>query len=102
MESAQNKEGQRQKDSFQMVERALEACQLPVSRVCVENKMLRIHLNRAGMMKTFLPRVAREGLRYGANTLLKEVSKNKKNNRCVLAGAILFCCFICISITVLL
>lgn len=63
---------------FKMVERALEACRLPVSRVCVQNKMLRIHLDRAEVMKTFLPRVAREGLKYGANALLKEVSCNQE------------------------
>lgn len=61
-----------------MVERALEACSLPVSKVCVQNKMLRIQLNRAKVMKTFLPKVARDGLKYGANTLLRQVSDTIK------------------------
>ncbi|XP_050691821.1 uncharacterized protein LOC126983231 isoform X2 [Eriocheir sinensis] len=60
-------------DNLKMVERALEACRLPVGKVCVQNKMLRIHLDHPQVMKTFLPRVAREGLRYGANALLKQV-----------------------------
>ncbi|XP_045118651.1 DALR anticodon-binding domain-containing protein 3-like [Portunus trituberculatus] len=60
-------------ENIKLVEEALGSCRLPVEKIVVLNKMLRIHLVREQVMKTFLPRVAKAGLRYGACDVLRQV-----------------------------
>uniref|UniRef100_A0A0P4W1W5 DALR anticodon binding domain-containing protein n=1 Tax=Scylla olivacea TaxID=85551 RepID=A0A0P4W1W5_SCYOL len=60
-------------ENIKLVEQALETCRPPVGKIVVLNNMLRIHLVRVQVMKTFLPRIAKAGLRYGACKLLQQV-----------------------------
>ncbi|KAG0723702.1 DALR anticodon-binding domain-containing protein 3 [Chionoecetes opilio] len=60
-------------DNTKLIERALEGCKLPVAKIVVQSNMLRIHLDKAKVMQTFIPSIAKEGLRYGASQLLQQV-----------------------------
>ena len=44
-----------------------------MANISVHNSMLRIHLDKDKVMKTFIPRIAKEGMKYGASKLLLQV-----------------------------